>query len=232
MANMKNIILIVFLFILPITVNARSYHERFASGTQRALNFYKLNIDEFNKIAAITGLKPEFIFAIIAPELSQFGFLNNLAQTSVLRFLYVQGGTMYADFSIGYFQMRPSFVERLEESVRQSETLKQQFYSSLIENPNSRAARAKRIERLTQPEWKFNYLALFCMIMQERFAHKEFSCEEEKLRFYASAYNSGFYRAEEVIERFSQKALFPLLGRARYNYSDVSIWFFREVKGN
>ena len=226
---MKNIILIVFL-ILPITLSARPYSEKYASQSKEAFDYYILNIDEFNKVAAITGLSPEFVFGIIAPELSQFGFLNNLAQTGLLKYLYVQGGKVYADYSIGYFQMKPSFIERLEESVQQNEMLKQQFQNCIIENPDSHKGRGERVKRLTQPEWQFSYLALFCMIMQERFADKEFPNKEEKLRFYAAAYNTGFHKPESVIEQFTQKALFPLLGMTKYNYSDVSLWFYRELK--
>jgi len=217
---------------LPATLSARPYSEKYASQSKDALDYYMSNIGEFNKAAAVTGLSPEFIFAIISPELSQFGFLNNLAQTGLLRFLYVQGGKTYADYSIGYFQMKPSFVERLEEILQQNEMLQQQFKSCLIENPNSRKGRVERINRLTQPKWQLSYLALFCMVMQERFADKEFPNKEEQLRFYAAAYNTGFHKSEEVIEQFTQKAFFPLLGMTKYNYSEVSLWFYRELKTN
>ena len=229
---MKNVFIIIFLIIFPTGISARPYSEKYASQSKEALNYYESNIDEFNKIAVVTGLSPEFIFGIIAPEVSQFGFLNNLAQTGLLRYFYVQGGKMYADYSIGYFQMKPSFVERLEESLQQNETLQRQFQNYLIENPISREGRAERINRLIKQEWQFNYLALFCLVMQERFAGKEFTDKEEKLRFYAAAYNTGFHKSELVIEQFSQKAMFPLLGMTKYNYSDVSLWFYRELNVN
>ena len=52
--------------------------------------------------------------AVVFPEIVRYSDLEDLIQIRALKVLYVQYGRKYADFSVGHFQMKPSFIEQLE----------------------------------------------------------------------------------------------------------------------
>lgn len=101
----------------------RAYHERYDAECQLALSFWVSHEAEFKAIGSKAGVSARFLFALVAPEISQFGYLSDRAQTYILKVMYVQRGKAYADFSIGRFQMKPSFIERLEQCLRAESTL-------------------------------------------------------------------------------------------------------------
>lgn len=57
--------------------------------------------------------------AIVSPELIRWTAFKDFFETTALELLYVKKGKTYADFSIGHFQIKPSFVEQLEAYVSQ-----------------------------------------------------------------------------------------------------------------
>ena len=174
-------------------------------------------------------MSAEFLFAIVAPEITQFSYLSDKIETYSLKVFYVQNGKDYSNFSIGVFQMKPSFIEDLENYISANITLKNKYKKFLFENPNERQARVERVERLGSTEWQIEYLALFCAVVSHKFINMNFTDEEEKLRFYANAYNSGFHKTEQQIIEISKKALFPHFSRQKFKYSDIVIWFYREI---
>jgi hypothetical protein len=70
---------------------------------------------------------------------------------------------------------------------------------------------------------------LFCAAVNHKFADIYFADEEEKLRFYASAYNSGFHKTEQQIREREQKELFPHFSRQKFQYSDIAVWFYQKI---
>jgi len=56
------------------------------------------------------NIPPEFAIAIVFPEIIRFSAILDIIESSALKTLYIQNGEKYADFSIGYCQMKPSFV--------------------------------------------------------------------------------------------------------------------------
>jgi len=56
------------------------------------------------------------MIAIVFPEMLRYNENLEEIETQLLKSLYVRFGNRYADFSIGYFQMKPSFAEKIEES--------------------------------------------------------------------------------------------------------------------
>ena len=206
-----------------------TYSQLYPKDCQNAKDFYVEHQQLFETAAKTTGLTPQFLFAIVAPELTQYSYLSNKIETYSLKVFYVQRGKAYSDFSIGYFQMKPSFIERLEETAKADASLKIKYAACLFDNPDERAARVSRIDRLNTVEWQITYLALFCEIMQKKFGNLSFTTPEEKLQFYASAYNCGFHKSEQHIKDMAQKAFFPRFSRKKFKYSDISVWFYREI---
>lgn len=207
----------------------RAYHERYDAECQLALSFWVSHEAEFKAIGSKAGVSARFLFALVAPEISQFGYLSDRAQTYILKVMYVQRGKAYADFSIGRFQMKPSFIERLEQCLRAESTLCTLFPEVLFTAESERAEQAERIKRLESMEWQLVYLALFCRVVQQRFEHIVFADETEKLQFYANAYNVGFHLNASRLQQ-TQGAYFPHLSRQKYRYADISLWFYQNIQ--
>ena len=218
-----------FLVFLPAFCFAQSYCELFPRECASAKQFFAEHKQEFEQTGKRAGLSAEFLFAVVAPEFTQFSHLQNRFETRALKILYVQGGASTANFSIGYFQMQPAFVEQLEKFAETDSILKTKYADILFANPDERRARVERIERLNTLEWQLIYLSLFAEIVQKRFENLVFANNEEKLRFFASAYNSGFHRTEQHLKEIEQRALFPRFSRQKFRYSDIAVWFYREI---
>lgn len=186
----------------------RAYHERYDAECQLALSVWVSHEARFKATGSKAGVSARFLFALVAPKFLQFGYLSDRAQTYILKVMYVQRGKAYADFSIGRFQMKPSFIERLEQCLRAESTLCTLFPEVLFTAESERAERAERIKRLESMEWQLVYLALFCRVVQQRFEHIVFADETEKLQFYANAYNVGFHLNASRLQQ-TQGAYFP-----------------------
>jgi hypothetical protein len=170
------------------------------------------------------------MFAIVAPEISQFSYLENKLQSYSLKVMYVQYGKHYANFSVGLLQMQPAFIEQLDDSIRTNEYLKARFSDNLIDKPTDREKRVEIVNRLNNTEWQIRYLSVFCTLLHRRFAHLSFADEAEKLRFYAVAYNAGLHKTAADLQRIGEKAQFPHFSRHKFRYADVSVWFYNETK--
>jgi hypothetical protein len=209
------------------------YAVQYGAECEKALAFYTEYENEFKAAAGAVGCSSAFLFAIIAPEYTQFNYLSNKIETISLKMFYVQGKKSYANFSIGFFQMKPSFVEQMEDTLLQHyKSLKERYSSCLITAPNIRTAKIERMKRLEQLIWQFRYLSLFYDLVTARFEKKQFVSDEEKLLFYASAYNTGFHKSETDIEQIGQKALFPHFASPKYRYNDIALWFYKQVKNS
>ena len=205
-----------------------TYQKNYLTEFNSAIEFYKENKLKFNDIDNHLG--QEFIFSIIAPEVSQYGTISDLAQTYTLKVMYVQAGKDYADFSVGYFQMKPSFIEKIETEVVSNKNLSSQFEFCLFQDPENREARVTRIKRLEQLDWQMTYLRIFLAIMKLKTATIKFTNDTEKLKYFATAYNLGFEKSKTQIKNNFQSKQFPHFGELKFNYSEVSLEFYQHLK--
>ncbi|MDD8016704.1 MAG: hypothetical protein PHX45_13570, partial [Acidobacteriota bacterium] len=157
----------------------------------------------------------------------RFRALEDEIAVRTLKVLYVQYGRKYADFSIGYFQMKPSFAEQVERDFDRlfSAEEKAGAGGTLIKGGDNAGARAERVRRLDDPAGQVRYLRLFMLVMDRMHGSAAFRNDHDRLRFYAAAYNSGYARSEEEIRRkmtlrnYHIQLIFPA---KFYNYSDVA----------
>jgi hypothetical protein len=219
-------------FLLLLTaanaVAQSEYCHTYEKDCRNAKDFFVQHQSKLANAANACGLSAKFLFAIVAPELTQFSYLSNKIETYSLKVFYVQNGTAYSDFSIGVFQMKPSFIENIENYITADAMLKDQYKEFLFVNPHQRQARVERVDRLSSTEWQIAYLSLFCAVMNHKFADVAFTNIEEKLRFYANAYNSGFHRSETELKSV-KGAYFPHFSIQKYRYADVSVWFYENT---
>lgn len=169
-------------------------------------------------------IQPAFAYGIVFPGLAKYSALRDLMETGATKMLYVQSGRKYSHYAIGRFQLKPSFAEQIERNlVRQKMT---RFKFNLT---NTQKARSERVRRLDSQEWQVRYLIMFIRLMDKRFKHIVWKSEEDKLRFYATAFNVGFNRDERTIRRMmSTKSLLRRSkdAKSKYRYGDVALYFY------
>lgn len=110
--------------------------------------------------------------SVVFPEMLRYVLWKDLFETAALELLYVRYGSTKADFSIGWFQMKPSFAEKLEREIYTYPELVM-HYSDLstysIPNNDSVDIRSERIKRLKQLSWQLKYLNAFIAVVLKRY---------------------------------------------------------------
>jgi hypothetical protein len=177
------------------------------------------------------GADAETLIPVIFPELLRYSLFRSEVESLGLATLYVAEGTQAADFSIGRFQMKPSFVEALEGAVAALPSVPPAL-SCILEFPGAatdRDRRALRVRRLQSDAWQLLYLCCFSRVMESRFAMAPLSAVE-RIRLLSSAYNHGFWKTREQIDAAGLLHLYPngrAFGRpSPYRYADVAVDFY------
>ena len=186
-------------------------------------------------VVAALDLPPDdtrIALSVVFPELIRFSALEDDIQVRGLKVLYVQYGRSYANFSVGRFQMKPSFAETLEADAARLFGRRERaaLHLPAFERGDTPALRERRVRRLDDLEWQVWYLRLFMRVMGKRYAAAARSSPEDTLRFYATAYNTGYAAGEAAIRRRFGRRLFHVARFApaeTYEYADVALFHFR-----
>lgn len=174
------------------------------------------------------------VLSIGAPELLRYSILSDFLETEILEIAYTRHGNEMADFSIGKFQMKPSFVERLEQEICQQPSLSK-AYSQLVtyHQENEKSVRAERIRRIKSEEFQWLILQAFydyCHIVY--CGYLEGLPPEKTIGFIGTAYNMGFgYTVQQIVHYMTQQN-FPYGSRyegEQYAYSQLSLKFFKQL---
>jgi len=178
-----------------------------------------------------SGISPAFAKALVFPEVIRYSAIRDRLEMHGLITLYVQYGSGYADFSVGRFQMKPSFAVQVENDAKGLPENRRIMLHS-IDTSDTPQARLTRIQRLDSQIWQLQYLIWFIDIMDQRYGNLFMADEAEKLRFYATAYNCGYAKPESAIRRKMQESHFhTALFRSDgcYNYSDIALEYFNSA---
>jgi hypothetical protein len=211
-----------------------AYQEAFGEDYTKALEFQKKHKAHFEMVSRRFKTEARFLKSIIFPELIRYSYFRNMFETETLEWLYVSGGSKSADFSIGHFQMKPSFVEELEACVSSVESLREEYsFITLYESGSS--LRSQRLERLKDLSWQLVYLACFFEVAEQRFIAEKFSSDDEKLRFYCAAYNAGFTNDAATIRIRMKQKTFPYgaaYGTEQHSYSDIAVDYYQHYSAD
>jgi hypothetical protein len=174
--------------------------------------------------------------AVVFPEIVRFNAVQDDIQVRWLKVLYVQYGRAYANFSVGRFQMKPSFAERLEADVGLlfTDGERRALGIPVFDRGDTPGLRTQRVRRLDDVAWQVRYLRLFMLVMGRRYAATATRDIEDRLRFYATAYNAGYLSGEASLRRLMNRRSFhtALIPPATtYSYADVALFFFRSPAG-
>lgn len=223
-------IVIIHLFSFgAFSQNSNDYPTIFGEKYSEALTYIQKNQWISDSIAR-HGVEPHLAISIIFPELIRYSALRDILETHSLEVLYVQYGDKYADFSIGRFQIKPSFAYRLERDwnihlTRLKSTGKQFASFDTTNNPKNRAL---RIDRLKDEQWQVKYLIMFVK-MNEQQQEIKIKDSEHHLVFLASAYNVGYwYNAVEILLKGKKNYYHTSLLKPDicYNYADISLDYY------
>jgi hypothetical protein len=231
------VLLLAFLRIDPLAAQEQAevpdYRDIFGSDYTWADNLLENNPWWADSLDA-HSLDARFALAIIFPELIRYSSIMDYIEVRALEVLYVQYGLDYADFSIGYFQMKPSFAERIEADILRFGLAEKFPHLSRLHPDTTMDAtvRAARIDRLKQQEGQLLYLGAFLHIMDHLYheANRHLPLNM-KLEFYATAYNTGYFKEVRLISEEMKKDRF-YLGlndkQSKFNYSSIALAFFLE----
>ncbi len=180
-------------------------------------------------------VEPAECEAVIFPELLRYNRVRDGVELAGLLALYVQGGIRAANFSVGMFQIKPSFAEEVERAWMKSPL--RHTYRLYFDTSDNRVQRGKRVERLRDERWQCVYLALFVRLLLEREPSWTTLDAAHRIRLLATAYNYRFSAAEkELQERYAVRSFHLDLLRTRqticYNYAELAVRHWRELSDN
>ena len=92
---------------------------------------------------------PQIAEAVVWPEMERYSRLQDLMETTANYGTYITTGGG-PDFSIGLFQMKPSFVEEMEKAWMRSGLARE--YELWFDTADNATARRIRISRLQKEE--------------------------------------------------------------------------------
>ena len=121
--------ILLFTIISLISINSTSekYPKIFGSDYKNAINFMKVNKKYINSALKDSSVDKSIVVSFLFPERIRYSLISDLIETEVTENIYVNFGSSYVDFSIGYFQMKPSFIEKMEKYVKNNQELQKNY---------------------------------------------------------------------------------------------------------
>jgi hypothetical protein len=223
-----------FLFVLSIrpgVAQSLDYKEIFGKNWIKAELFLNENREWINKSLEEYNTSYKEAIAVIFPELVRYSALQDKIEITLLKALYINLGEEYANFSIGHFQMKPSYAEKIREGAHMfPEFVSRGYLKGAGSYDDVKSYRASIVEDLEKPGTEILYLIMFIKICEKQFG-TEMMKTNEKIRFLATAYNYGFWKEKERIVSMVDKKYFStsLAGGVKYSYADISEFWYNKT---
>lgn len=171
--------------------------------------------------------------AVVFPELIRYSMWKDEIERAAVNGLYISKGREGADFSIGRFQMKPSFAEEVEQAWNTSPLAKEHgFLFNLADNNE---ARRSRVRRLSTEEGQCRYLAIFIRLQLLRLPQLQKVSLEEQVRLLATAYNRSFSASWQSLCKMQHEChyhtdVIKTSSTRLYCYADIAAqWFSTKV---
>ncbi len=222
--------LLFFCFLQSAFSQAVNYRELFGDDWRKAQIFEKENRSWMAPLLAKNHISYPLAIAIVFPELVRYSALRDKMEITLLKTLYVNLGEDYANFSIGQFQMKPSFAEMIrEESQALSGRRSGIIFRLKPDFDDIKDFRKSIVADLEDMKCEFNYLVAFIKICEKKYKTNRKN-EMLRLKFLATAYNYGIDKSASQIESMTGKKFFNtrLFKTENYSYADVSLFWYGE----
>lgn len=216
----------------PQTLN---YPEIFGDDWNKAILFERENRAWMEPVLSKNHISYPLAIAVIFPELVRYSALRDVMEITLLKALYINLGDQYANFSIGQFQMKPSFARLVREQSHSVLSRRSGiFFKRESDYDNAREFRRSIVTDLEDQGKELNYLVAFIKICDKNYRSNRMD-EISRVRFIATAYNFGITGSSAVIESMIGKKFFntKLFKTENYCYADVSLfWYIHYHDGN
>lgn len=223
-------LLTAILFLLFTGNSALKYENELSPDYNRGLQYVKKHKTQFDDALGENPEKKAILVSVVFPEIVRYSLIRDLLETKSLEIGYVSKGSGFVDFSIGRFQMKPSFLESIERVVKSSGELSSKYQKILnYASTSEKEVRKDRINRLKSFNWQVRYLKAFYDITLTRHAFLEHRSMQYKIHYMATAYNHGFLSDKEEIEHWMERKNYPWgtgVKGEQYAYSRVAGYFF------
>jgi len=207
-----------------------NYKEIFGEDWKKAETFERENRSWMEPILTRNNISYPIAIAVIFPELVRYSALRDKMEITLLKALYINLGDEYANFSIGQFQMKPSFAELIREQVTSVLSTKSGIaYKSKSKSEDIKEFRKSIVMDLEDPGTQFNYLVAFFKICERNYKTNRKN-EIARLKFLATAYNYGIDKTASQIESMTDRKFFntKLFKTENYSYADVSLFWYKQ----
>jgi hypothetical protein len=206
------------------------YQELFGDDWKKATIFEKENRIWIEPLLVKNHISYPLAISIIFPELVRYSALRDKMEITLLKALYVNLGEDYANFSIGQFQMKPSFAEKIRQKASSVlGHLSGIEFKNVSDFDDIKDFRKSIVSDLEDPKSQINYLIAFIKICQKNF-NACWKDEPSEVKFLATAYNFGFDKQDVEIKSMIDKKFFntKLIKTENYSYADVSIFWYKQ----
>ncbi len=207
-----------------------NYPEIFGDDWKKAMLFESENRSWMEPVLKNNNISYPLAVAVIFPELVRYSALRDKMEITLLKALYVNLGDDYANFSIGQFQMKPSFAAIVREQPGSVLSRRSGInFKSRSDYDDIKDYRKSIVKDLEDPKTEFNYLVAFIKICEKKFRTNRMD-ENSELRFLATAYNFGINKSSAEIEKMIDKKFFntKLFRTENYSYADVSLFWYKQ----
>jgi len=206
------------------------YSEIFGDDWKQAEDFVEENRIWIKPILEKNEISYPLAIAVIFPELVRYSALRDKMETSMLKILYVNLGEEYANFSIGRFQMKPSFAEAIHEKA--SGVLNKRsgiIFKGQNEFEDITQYRKSIVNDLENTNIQLNYLIAFMKICEHEYNLKRMS-ESERVKFLSTVYNYGLGKSMEEIEGMTERKFYntKLFSNEDYSYADIALYWYNQ----
>ncbi|MFN8240781.1 MAG: hypothetical protein U0X39_08530 [Bacteroidales bacterium] len=229
MKQVAGLLVLLIIFSLQTSGQSPDYKQVFGDDWDKAGDFLEENKGWISSVLDRYDIDYHEASAVIFPELVRYSALRDKMEITLLKALYVNIGKEYANFSIGQFQMKPSFAESVAIAARE---ILQRKYRNLVLAPSSfkveRDYRTYMVASLEDVRSELLYLLLFIKICEKKYDLSDLT-GEGRVRFLATAYNYGFSsRKEKIIEAENRKFFSTRLFKSEtWCYSDISAFWYK-----
>ena len=231
--RIERILLLLVLFMLgSTTAFSIDYRKVFGSDWTEAERFASAHHDEWKQEFDLFNVDARLAEAIVFPELIRYSMWQDEIERAAVNGLYVSKGRDGADFSIGRFQMKPSFAEEVEQAWNISPLAKEYGFSFNLADNNE--ARRPRIRRLSTMQGQCRYLAIFIRLQQQRHPQLSQLTLKDQVCLLSTAYNRSFTASWNNLKKMQHERHFHTdVIRTRstryYSYADIAVAAFKLV---
>ena len=215
MANVRQCLMLCLLLLTGSgTAFSVNYPKVFGDDWTSAVQYVHEQHAAWKPLFEAFGVDARLAEAVVFPELIRYSRWQDEIETAAVNGLYVLQGTSGANFSIGRFQMKPSFAEEVETAWNQSALA--QEYGFVFNLQDGVEARRSRIRRLDTME-ELQALQLV-----------------DQVGMLATIYNRSFSTTwEQVCQLRRQKSfhtdMIVTRHTKRYCYADIAQAYYRSI---